>query len=191
MVRSYDMSRRSRKAGETTQNIIEAAERLLTEKSLEEVSLNTIARGAGVTVQTVLRHMETREGCLQAVANRVLSRTESQRGAIVSGTIPAIIESLIEHYEQEGKLVLNLLAQEHKGDSFASDFTSKGRAYHRKWVERCFGSYLSDMNAEVIDGLVAVTDVYTWKLLRLDMGRSRSKTKTIILHMVNNILEAS
>lgn len=190
MARSYDMSRRSKKAEQTSRNIIAAAEWLLTEKSLEKVSLSNIAQEAGVTVQTVLRHMESREGCLHAVANRVLSRTENQRGAIASGTIPVIIESLIEHYEKEGKLVLNLLAQEHTGDSFASDFTNKGRAYHRKWVKRCFGAHLSEKKAENIDQIVAVTDVYTWKLLRLDMGRSRDKTKKTILNMVNKTLEA-
>lgn len=191
MTRTYDMSRRSQKAEQTSQNIIAATEWLLTEKSLEEITLDNIAQEAGVTVQTVLRHMESRDGCLHAVADRVSFRIEKQRGFTEPGNIPVIIESLIEHYEKEGKLVLNLLAQEHKGDSFASNFTNKGRAYHRKWVVRCFGPHISGKSSEVIDGIVAVTDVYTWKLLRLDLGRSRDKTKNIILNMVKKILEVS
>lgn len=191
MTRTYDMSRRSQKAEQTSQNIVAATEWLLTEKSLEEITLNNIAQKAGVTVQTVLRHMESRDGCLHAVADRVSSRIDKQRGSTEPGNIPVIIESLIEHYEKEGKLVLNILAQEHKGDSFASSFTTEGRAYHRKWVERCFGPQLSEKGSEVIDGIVAVTDVYTWKLLRLDLGRSRDHTKKIILNMVKKILEVT
>ena len=191
MTRTYDMSRRSQKAEQTTQNIISATEWLLTEKSLEEITLNNIAQEADVTVQTVLRHMKSRDGCLHALADRVSSRIEKQRGSTESGNIPVNIELLIEHYEKEGKLVLNILAQEHKGDSFASNFTNEGRAYHRKWVIRCFDPHITGKSSEVIDGIVAATDVYTWKLLRLDLGRSRDKTKEIILNMVKKILEVS
>jgi len=189
MTRTYDMSRRSQKAEETSQKIISATEWLLTEKSLEETSLNNIAQKANVTVQTVIRHMKSRDGCLHALVDRVSSRIKKQRGSTEPGNIPDNIESLIGHYEQEGKLVLNILAQEHKGDSFASNFTKEGRAYHRKWVGRCFGPHIPGKSSEVIDGIVAATDVYTWKLLRLDLGRSRDMTKKIILNMVKKILE--
>lgn len=191
MPRTYDMSKRSQKAAQTTRNIIAVTERLLTEKSLEEINLKIIAQETDVTVQTVLRHMESRDGCLQAVAERVSSRVEKQRGSTEPGNIPNIIDTLIEHYEKEGRLVLNLLAQEYRGDTFASNFTNEGRAYHRKWVERSFSPHLSGKSSDVIDGLVAVTDVYTWKLVRLDLGRSRDKTKKVILNMVKKILEVS
>lgn len=191
MPRTYDMSTRSQKAAQTTENIIAATERLLTEKTLDKISLNAIAKEAGVTVQTVLRHMESRDGCLQAVVEKVSSQVEKQRGTSEPGNISDAIEKLIEHYEAEGKLVLNLLAQEHTGDSFASNLTNEGRAYHRKWVKRCFSPYLSENNSKIIDGLVAATDIYTWKLLRLDLGRSRNTTRKVITNMVKNMLQDS
>ena len=177
------------KAGQTSQNIIAATERLLTENSLEEISLNKIAQEADVTVQTVLRHMKSRDGCLHALVDKVSSRIEKQRDCKEPGNIPVIIESLIGHYEKEGKLVLNLLAEEHRGDSFAANFTNEGRAYHRNWVEQCFAPHISGKGSEITDELVAATDIYAWKLLRLDFGRSRDKTKKIILNMVQKILE--
>ena len=189
MSRTYDMSTRSRKAAQTTENIIAATERLLTEKPLEEVSLNAIAGESDVTVQTVLRHMESREGCIVAVAERVSSRVQKQRGSFETGNITDAIEKLVVHYEQEGKLVLNLLAQQHRGESFASNFTSEGRSYHRQWVEHCFGPHTTKTYSELIDTLVVATDIYTWKLLRLDLGRPLDTTKTIITNMVKKILE--
>ncbi|MDZ7693631.1 MAG: TetR family transcriptional regulator [Balneolaceae bacterium] len=189
MSRTYDMSRRSEKAAQTTENIIAATERLLTEKPLEKISLNAIAKESGITVQTVLRHMDSREGCIYAVAERVSSRVEKQRGGSESGNITEAIENLIEHYEQEGKLVLNLLTQEHSEESFASDFTAEGRNFHRQWVERCFGPHVAGNETEVIDALVVATDIYTWKLLRLDLGRPLDTTKKIITNMVSKILE--
>ena len=183
------MSKRSEKAAQTTENIIAATERLLTDRPLEKISLNAIAKESGITVQTVLRHMDSREGCIYAVAERVSSRIEKQRGGSKSGNITEAIENLIEHYEQEGKLVLNLLTQEHSEESFVSEFTAEGRNFHRQWVERCFGPPVSGNETEVIDALVVATDIYTWKLLRLDLGRPLDTTKKIMTNMVSKILK--
>jgi AcrR family transcriptional regulator len=190
MTRTYDNATRAQKAAQTTENIIQATEQLLADTSLEEINLKTIAQKAGVTVQTVLRHMESRDGCFSAVADRVASRVETQRSSSEPGNVTEAIKDLMDHYEAEGKLVLNLLAQE-GGSSFASSLTNEGRAYHRKWVVRCFSPLLSEESSEIIDGLVVATDIYTWKLLRLDMGRSRVTTERIINNMVNNTLETS
>jgi AcrR family transcriptional regulator len=185
------MSKRAQNAARTRDNIISATEKLLAEKSLEEISLNAIASQAGVTVQTVLRHMDSRDGCLQAVAEKVHIRVKKQRAINENENISDAIENLIAHYEKEGKLVLNILAQEQSTDSFASELTTIGRNYHRKWVEKCFKPYLDNRKPEVIDCLIVATDIYTWKLLRKDLGRTRSQTKKAVLKMVNNLTEAS
>lgn len=191
MARTYDMSKRSKQASETRQNIIDAAEKLLTEKSLTDINLNAIATEAGITVQTVLRHMGSREGCLEAVAENVGKRIEDQRGNPNPKDISSSISELIEHYEAEGKLVLNLLAQEHSGDTFAAENTQKGREFHRNWVRQCFDSYSNDLNQDLEDAFVAATDIYIWKLLRLDLQRSSESVKIIITKMVKSLLEAT
>ena len=43
----------------------------------------------------------------------------------------------------------------------------------------------------LIDQLVCACDVYTWKLLRRDMGRSRADTETTVLDMVKAIVRAA
>ncbi len=191
MARNYKMTKRSEMASQTTANIIAAAEKLLTYKTLEEINLKAIAKEAGTTVQTVLRHMESREGCLRAVASTVAERVEKQRGNSEHSDIDAAISDLTDHYESEGKLVLNILAQEHRGNSYISELTHEGRAYHRKWVERCFDNFLPNHKKETIDALVVATDIYTWKLLRLDLGRSRGVVKNIITNMIKKLLEVS
>lgn len=191
MTRNYDMRMRSKQAAQTKDNIIAATERLLTNQLLDDVNLKAIAREAGTTVQTVLRHMESRDGCLQAVVTVVAARVEQQRGHSEYKDIDSTISDLLEHYEQDGKLVLNLLVQEQKGHSFASALTRQGRSYHRNWVERCFTSYLPQQNDIIIDALVAATDIYIWKLLRLDLGRSRKAVNEVITQMVKKILEVS
>jgi len=188
MTRSYDMTRRDRLAEETGERILEATEVLLAGRPPGGLTLHAIAEGAGVTVRTVLRHFGSRDGCIEAVQRRVGERIAAQRGAVPPGQVDAAIDALLAHYEEEGRLVLNLLAHE-TSDPAAGRVVREGRAYHRAWVERCFGPLLGDApGASVIDALVAATDLYLWKLLRLDLGRTGAEVRDTIGLLVLGVL---
>jgi AcrR family transcriptional regulator len=189
MSRTYDMTKRSQQTAQTNSRILNATEQLLTHHPLDHVTLKRIAKQAQTTVQTVIRHMGSRDGCLQAVAKQVAERVEGQRGQSQSGDIAAIIANLINHYESEGPLMLNLLAQEQGGDQYIREMLEKGRSYHRAWVLRCLAIDLPDPTETLIDGLVAATDLYIWKLLRLDLDRSRQQVQQTMLTMVQQLLE--
>ena len=203
--RPYDMTLRARRAAETTLRIVTVTERLLLERPLTEVTLKAIAAGAEVTVQTVLRHMGSRDGCLEAVAERLGARVSEQRGASVPGDVDGAIAGLLDHYEADGRLVLNLLAQEGGSEPLARRAAAVGRAFHRDWVRRCFAPWLGEDEAhagdvrervdagevrERVDALVVATDLYVWKLLRLDLGRSREATEGVLRRLVTAVLEA-
>lgn len=189
MTRTYDNTRRAQDAARTSARIAEATERLLAAGPFSTVTLQAIASGADVTVQTVLRHMGSREGCLLAVAERFQARVAAHRGQSEPGDVDGALAGLLAHYEADGRLVLHLLAAE-VDDAFARDAAAQGRAYHRAWVERCFGPRLpaTDRDAAV-DALVAATDLYVWKLLRLDLGRSPAQVAATVRRLVDALLE--
>ena len=191
MTRPYDMTLRGKLAAETTERIVAATEALLAEGPIAAVTLKAIAHRASVTVQTVLRHLGSRDGCFEAVGARVAARVAAQRGASEPGDVEAAITGLVAHYEAEGRLVLNLLGQEGGHEPLARRAAEEGRAYHRTWVLRCFGTLLPDHDDERVDALVAATDLYVWKLLRLDLGRSREATEGVLLRLVTAVLEGS
>jgi hypothetical protein len=85
-------------------------------------------------------------------------------------------------------LILNLLSQEHTNE-LAARAAREGRDYHRAWVLRCFGPMLEPADTTAVDALVAATDLYVWKLLRLDLGRSAEETTAAILRMVRSIAD--
>lgn len=190
MPRAYDNTRRARAAARTTERIVAATEALLADGPIGDVTLPAIAAGAEVTVQTVLRHMGSRDGCIAAVAERVGARIDAQRGGTEPGDVDAAIAALIAHYEAEGRLVLNLLAQEGSGEAVPREAAEAGRAYHRAWVERCFGPWPHGPDPQQLDALVAATDLYVWKLLRLDLGRTREATEAVVARLVRSVLEA-
>jgi AcrR family transcriptional regulator len=185
--RRYDSTQRRAAADETTQRIVAATEALLTEGPIPDVTLNAIADRAGITVQTVLRHMGSRDGCFAAVWERVRLRVDAQRGVSPPGDVGAAITGLLDHYEAEGALVWNLVAQA-GSEPVAQDPVAYGRAYHRAWVERCFGGLLPPGDHVGVDALIVATDLSVWRLLRHDLGRSREETAAVITRTVHAIV---
>lgn len=190
MPRTYDMTNRAQSASRTRERIVSATEKLLATGSIEDVTLLAIAEGSGVTVQTVLRHMGSRDGCFRAVGERVQQRVWRQRESSAPGDVAGAIAGLMAHYEADGRLVLNLLAQESR-DAFAAEAVGRGRDYHRAWADRCLGPLLRERDEQALDALVAATDLYVWKLLRLDLGRSAAESEAVITRLVHAVLEDS
>ena len=190
MARAYDNARRAQVAAETGERIAAATEALLQEGPIAAVTLRSVSDRAGVTVQTVLRHTGSREGCIEAAARRISERIDAQRGQPTPGNVAAAIDRLLEHYETDGRLVLNLLSQE-RADARAAAAVAEGRARHRAWVAGVFDPRLAEGHGDdTLDALVAATDLYVWKLLRLDLGRSLEASRRVINRLVEAILES-
>ena len=121
MTRTYAMGNRAAQASQTRDRITIATELLLSSVPLTNVTLQAIAERAGVTVQTVLRHMGSRDGCFSAVGERVAGRVHAQLGDTEPGNVSNAISDLMAHYEAEGAPVINTLAQENGADPHAQE----------------------------------------------------------------------
>lgn len=189
--RSYESPRRASAAAETSRRILQATEDLFMEGPLAGVTLKAVAGRAGVSVQTLIRRFGDREGLINATAESASARVMSQRDAAPTGLVPAAVDNLLEHYETTGALALKLLAEEHGSPAVAA-ITAGGRRLHRQWCERVFGPFLEDCflpggtdRERRLAQFVALCDVYTWKLLRLDAGLSRDHVALSLLEMLD------
>jgi AcrR family transcriptional regulator len=157
------------------------------EGPLAGVTLNAVAARAGVTVQTVIRRFGDRVGLINATAEYTSGRVISQRDAAPVGDVRAAVENLVEHYETTGALALKILAEEDASPVMA-EITAGGRRYHRQWCERVFAPFLGAVDTSDRDRrlaqFVALCDVCTWKLLRLDAGLSRNQVTLSLLEML-------
>lgn len=187
--RPYDMTERARAAAATGERILEAARNRFSRLPFDQVTLNDVADDAGVTVQTVIRHFGSKEDLFTYLAEResarILSEREPDRSS--DGSLEAALQILVDHYERDGETVLNLLAQESRFPMIA-EVVASGRNLHEEWVEEHCRPVLEGVKGEEqrrrLQAAVAATDVYTWKLLRLDRGLSREeviKTMRILL----------
>jgi AcrR family transcriptional regulator len=186
--RPYDTRKRASAAAETGRRILQATEDLFMEGPLADVTLNAVAAKAGVTVQTVIRRFGDRLGLINATAESVSKRVAGQRGAAPAGDVRAAVANLVDHYETTGALALKMLAEEQTSPVLAS-ITAAGRDLHRQWCGRVFGPFLEppagtpDRDRRLAQ-FVAICDVYTWKLLRLDAGLSRDQVALSLIEML-------
>lgn len=189
--RTYDSPKRASSAAETGRRILQATLDLFMEGPLADVTLNAVAGRAGVTVQTVIRRFGDRMGLIHATAEFASAEVASQRGAAPSGDVPGAIDNLLEHYETTGALALKMLAEEETSPVLA-EITDAGRRLHREWCERVFAPFLTEEFLQ--DGhdrprrlaqFVALCDVYTWKLLRLDAGLTKDQVALSLREMLD------
>lgn len=174
------MGSRAAAAAATGARILDAAEALFWERPMREITLDQVAERAGVTAQTVIRRFQSKDGLFEAAAERQTGRVVEQREAAPAGDLEAAVRVLVGHYEELGDRVLRLLGEEDQVPTLRR-VADRGRDHHRGWCERVFEAALADLRgaarARRLAQLIAVTDVYTWKLLRRDRALSRRQTE--------------
>jgi len=189
--RAYRMVARADEAEATRLQILDAARQLFAELLYDQVTLNTVAGLAGVTVQTVIRRFKSKDHLFAAVAQWKSDQIRSARDKAPEGDLPGAICNLFDTYEQWGDDVLNLLAQEQR-TALIRQLTDRGRRYHHAWVRRVFSPLLADVPPEQrprrLAQLIAVTDVCAWKILRRDLGLHREEAEATLCELAAGIL---
>lgn len=175
------------------ERIIDSTEQLFEELASDRFSLEDVAAGASTTVQTVLRHFRSKDGLLRATMSRGMDRVRAERMRAPVGDVRGAVRNLVEHYEDRGDLVLRWLAEEDR-NPFMHEVTDRGREFHREWVAQTFAPQIDGLTGgpkrRRVAQLVAITDVYVWKLLRRDMQLGRQQTQAAIIELIEALEEA-
>jgi AcrR family transcriptional regulator len=181
--RAYRMRERAFSTAATRRAIIEAAADL----GDLRVPLDAVAERAGVSRRTILRHFGDRNGLFAAVLEHAGERIRAERFSIPAGDVEAAARSLIDHYESHGDRVMAWLTEEGQDERIDRTLAT-GRELHRAWVTEKLGPLLAGLDAPTrrrrLAQLVAVCDVYTWKLLRRDSGLGVEQTEKAIAELI-------
>lgn len=186
--RKYHKSQRARAEEATYKAILDAALVEFGHESFDRVTLQSIADASGVTVQTVIRRFGSKEGLFQALVERETPRVLATRATDDDAGIPTALEALLNHYEQDGDMVLNFVAQEHLFENVTA-VVEEGRRVHREWVERhCRDLLAGTTGAErqrLLHAAIVATDLSTWKLLRRDLGLKQAEVMAVMSKILN------
>ena len=140
--------------------------------------------------QTVLNHFSSKEGVALAVADIISAETSAVRYTATPGDVAGSVAVLVSEYERFGDANARWAATAERLGSVAAAL-DVGRTSHRTWLVEMFGATLPSspkLRERAVNALHAATDVYTWKLLRRDLGLSRVETERTIAQLIEGVL---
>jgi len=189
--RPYRQTARAAATEELRHRIAVAFHGLLAVRWIDEIALDDVAASAGTTRQTVIRLFGGKAGLLEAVIAFVREPAVPRFALPHGASRQTAIAALMADYEATGDMTARLLAQEQRHPALRPPL-DQGRRIHRDWVAEQFGAALTGLNDQErerqITRLVVATDLYTWKLLRRDLGSTREEATILIAGIVNSIM---
>ena len=181
------MATRAAAAEATRERILDAASDAFLASWYDEVTIRDLAAAADVALQTVVNHFGTKESLYGAAVDRISDAIEARRYEVEPGDVEGAVAALIDDYDRTGDFTIRTLAEEGRR-AVVDPGLARGRRGHQDWVEHVFPVALQGLRGAVrqrrLAQLVAVTDVYTWKLLRRDKGLSRDQTVLAVRELV-------
>jgi AcrR family transcriptional regulator len=189
--RRYRQTARAEASEQTGRRIVETFGACIRDRWFDEVTLEEVAARAGVTVRTVLRRFGGKEGLVAAYAAYLVPIGRDRRG-VVPGDIEGAVDGLLTFYEEIGDGTILHLAQESRYEAL-KPLLETGRREHRALITQVFAPVLASLpgrdRRRTMDALVIAMDIYAWKLLRRDIGRSVRETRAVMLAMVRAVLD--
>jgi AcrR family transcriptional regulator len=190
--RPYRQVARAQAQQRTEDALLDAADKEIFEGRWHKSSLEALAARAGVTKQTALRHFGSKDGLIEAAIRRLSEIVRSERARAPVGDVVGAVRNLMVHYERWGDMVMRVLAEEHRF-LLVHRMTDRGREIHREWVARTFEPQLASLDEETrrrrLAQLVAVCDVYVWKLLRRDMKLGVEQAERALIELIEGVEE--
>jgi AcrR family transcriptional regulator len=181
------MAARAAAVEATRERILDAACDAFLASGYDDVTLRDVAAAADVALQTVVNHFGTKEALYRAAVERISDTIEARRYDVEPGDVAGAVAALIDDYDHTGDFALRTLAEEGRL-ALVEPGLARGRRGHQEWVEHVFSAALTGLRGAArerrLAQLVAVTDVYTWKLLRRDKGLSRDQTVLAVRELV-------
>lgn len=188
------MTARADQVARNEQNILDAMVALWLELPIHEITLELVAEKAGVTVRTILRKYGSKEGLIEACLDNDAVDANRTRQVSRPGDVPAILQALLAEYEAMGPAVIRTIAVEEQFPA-AAKILEKGRLEHRAWCARVFEPYLPDPASDgyelKLSAFITATEIYLWKLLRKDMGKSYEETLQVFQMLIEGIISTS
>jgi AcrR family transcriptional regulator len=191
--RTYTMRARAEAVEATRERIARAAMQRFLAEPYDDVTIASVARDAGVSHQTLLNHFESKDGLFAAAAERFSADLAASREGRATSDPESVVALLTEQFERSGDGNARLALLHERIEAVRAGL-EQGRANHQVWLAEIFEDRLPSDPAErrrTLAALHAATDVYTWKLLRRDLGHGRRATQRIMTDMVRAILHTT
>jgi AcrR family transcriptional regulator len=188
--RDYVKVARAEAEAQTHAALLDAADEAFLSGPWERVSLEAIARGGGVTKQTLLRHFGSKDRLLERLLLRAVDEVEKQRLSFPRNDIAGAVDNLLEHYEIRGGRAMR--SSNLDMDGSLADLGRRARQFHYDWVELAFGAWLTaarpSERRRLRAALITVCDVQSWWILTHDLELSRAEVRATLILTIKRLL---
>jgi AcrR family transcriptional regulator len=188
--RGYTKVVRAEAEERTRSALLDAADEAFLSGPWGQASLDTIARDAGVTKQTLLRHFGSKDGLLEQALSRAVAEVSEQRLSSPANDIAGAVENLLDHYEAVGGRAMRSSNMEVEGP--LEDLGRRARQFHYDWIEHAFGAWLerarSADRARLRAALIAICDVQAWWILSHDLELPRREVRATLILTISRLL---
>ena len=192
--RRYHMVRRLEQAEATGTRLLDAAWQRFSTLPYEAVRLRDVAADAGVTVQTLHARFGTKEDLFTTAFRRWMAEQGQRRMTARVGDVEDVVRVLYDNYDDQGEVGLRMIAQEDRIAAVRAD-TDRGRRWQRRWVAEVLAPQLAAApraaREDLHESLIVALDIYTWRLLRLDIGHPRADARRIVVGMVRALADGA
>lgn len=190
---AYRMRARADAVEATRSRLIQSALKAFSARLYDDVTIASVARDAGVSHQTLLNHFGSKDGLYSAAVEFAAERIGQTRASAIPGDVDSIVAALMDQYEEHGDGNARAAALDERIPAVASMLV-RARTYHQEWLAEMFSAHLAATGVrrrETLAALHSATDVYTWKLLRRDLGLSRRATSDTMTWTVTALLRTA
>lgn len=186
------MKHRAEKAQNTANDIMKVLGDLWLKHSIHDITLDMVAEEAGVSVRTILRKYNSKEGLFEAALDKDVAGIQAIKDEAVPGDIYQAVDLLLKEYQFTGDAAIRTLALENELP-IAGRILNVGRKMHTQWCERVFAEYLPSKKSKnystSVGAFYAATDVYNWKLLKHDLKFSNEEIREILINTLQGLIQ--
>jgi AcrR family transcriptional regulator len=191
--RTYVKVARAQAEEQTRTALLDAADEAFLSGPWGQVSLQAIARAAGVTKQTLLRHFGSKAALLEQVLSRALAEVQEQRLTTPTDSIAGAVDNLLDHYEIRGGRAMRSSNLDLEGP--LAGLSRRARQFHYDWVEYAFGAWLAAADpterGRLRAALIAVCDVQAWWIFSHDLDLPRADVRATLILTISRLLEGN
>jgi AcrR family transcriptional regulator len=188
--RPYSMRLRAAAAEATLERILDAATELFMESSYDQVSLDAVARRAGVSLPTVLRKFGSKDALLLACAKGRKDREYEQR-SVTPGDVREAARVLAGRYEQLLPMWKRYLGLEERYPAIGQALNEVRRG-HLAWLAEAFAPFLPRRSGPArtrrLAALFGATEIYLWWSWREHLGLSQADAERTMIEMLEAIV---
>jgi AcrR family transcriptional regulator len=192
--RPYKQVARAQAQQRTREALLDAATEEFYANRWQQATLEALAKQAGTTKQTLLRHFGSKEELLIQTLLRAYREIRDQRWSAPKGNLRGVLNNLLDHYEAWGERAMRFGAFP-GGPSELANFSQAAREFHYSWVDFAFEPWLElrrgKARARCRAALITLCDVHTWWTLSHDLELVRPEVHRILTKLIEGLLEES